>query len=184
MSKLDLARATAYKHLGRWIDKFKDGYSKYPEAADYMLAMEIILKNGEARKAYPEEYQAALILEEVLAIEACLECGEAKVIHDGVPMLDILYKILNRKMAALKELESNNYKKMLASSGGKARSEKDPKQKEKAFVKECWNEWKKVPSKYKSKAAFARDMLEKSEELTSTKVIEDWCREWEKETKI
>ena len=32
-----------------------------------------------------------------------------------------------------------------------------------------------------SKAEFARDMLEKyADFLVSTKVVEDWCRSWEK----
>ena len=40
-------------------------------------------------------------------------------------------------------------------------------------------DWKFLATdRYKSKAAFARDMLEKCEHLTSTKKIEDWCREW------
>lgn len=57
--------------------------------------------------------------------------------------------------------------------------ESDPKQKEKVFVCECWQDWQKNPDRYKSKAAFARDMLTKCEHLISQKKIEDWCREWE-----
>lgn len=56
----------------------------------------------------------------------------------------------------------------------------DPKQGEKAFVRECWQAWDKKPDFYKSKAEFARDMLTKCEHLKSQKKIEDWCREWEK----
>jgi hypothetical protein len=56
----------------------------------------------------------------------------------------------------------------------------DPKQKEKAFIFQRWQEWQREPKRYKSKAAFARDMLDKCEHLTSQKKIEDWCREWEK----
>lgn len=61
------------------------------------------------------------------------------------------------------------------------RWESDPKFKDKSFVKNLWLEWKVNPNRYKSKASFARDMLDKVEHLTNTKVIEDWCREWEKE---
>jgi|SRR3569833_1965126 len=57
----------------------------------------------------------------------------------------------------------------------------DPKQGEKNFVKECWQQWQINPESYKSKAAFARDMLDKCEHLKSTKKIEDWCRQWESE---
>ncbi|MFC0132064.1 hypothetical protein CR105_24530 [Massilia eurypsychrophila] len=66
----------------------------------------------------------------------------------------------------------------------KIRYAEDPKQKEKSFVKECWRGWQAGRVFYKGKAAFARDMLEKCEELESTKVIEDWCRIWEKEAEV
>ncbi|MBI3376593.1 MAG: hypothetical protein HY017_33165 [Betaproteobacteria bacterium] len=60
-----------------------------------------------------------------------------------------------------------------------ARLKKDPRQQEKKLVFECWQEWRKKPDNYESKAAFARDMREKVEHLKSQKKIEDWCREWE-----
>lgn len=56
----------------------------------------------------------------------------------------------------------------------------DPKQADKLLVKQCWDAWRRAPESYTSKAAFARDMLEKCSKLTSSKVIEDWCRLWEK----
>lgn len=56
----------------------------------------------------------------------------------------------------------------------------DPKTNDKAFVKECWLEWQKEPKRYTSKAEFARDMLTKCENLKSNRVIEDWVREWER----
>lgn len=56
---------------------------------------------------------------------------------------------------------------------------RDPKQREKKFVRECWDTWQQNPESYKSKAAFARDMLTKCEHLESQKKIEDWCRAWE-----
>lgn len=55
----------------------------------------------------------------------------------------------------------------------------DPKQKEKIKVRECWELWHKEPKRYKSKAAFARDMLSKFEALENQRVIERWCKEWE-----
>ncbi len=57
----------------------------------------------------------------------------------------------------------------------------DPKQRAKEHVRDCWERWKNEPSRYKGKAAFARDMLDKYEELTSQRVIERWCKEWESE---
>ncbi len=63
----------------------------------------------------------------------------------------------------------------------KIRLDLDPKQKEKKFIFECWQEWQIRPSQYKGKAQFARNMLDKCEHLRSQKKIEDWCRLWEKE---
>lgn len=72
-------------------------------------------------------------------------------------------------------------KKALAKKGAKAKLTNDPKQADKSFVKECWFEWQRNADRYSGKAAFARDMLGKCENLISQKKIEDWCRGWEKE---
>lgn len=61
-----------------------------------------------------------------------------------------------------------------------ARHMADPKSAEKIFVKDCWDEWQESTLRYKSKAEFARDMLNKCEHLKSQKKIEDWCRQWER----
>ncbi|MFK3738495.1 hypothetical protein [Massilia sp. TN1-12] len=71
----------------------------------------------------------------------------------------------------------------MAVRAAKKRHAQDPKQAERRFVFECWCNWRQKPEVYKSKAAFARDMLSKCENLESQKVIEDWCRLWEKENK-
>ena len=60
------------------------------------------------------------------------------------------------------------------------RLKNDPRQADKQLIKDYWRTWQSVPTRYRSKAAFARDMVDKSEHLTSQKVVEDWCREWEK----
>lgn len=56
----------------------------------------------------------------------------------------------------------------------------DPRQKEKIFVRECWEEWRKIPARYTSKAEFARDMLSKCQDLRRQDTIEQWCRDWER----
>ena len=66
----------------------------------------------------------------------------------------------------------------LAKTGALAKLAADPKQKDKAMVRECWDAWQKQPDRYRGKAAFARDMLDKFENLESQPVIERWCREW------
>lgn len=58
------------------------------------------------------------------------------------------------------------------------RHARDPRQKEKGFIRECFDAWQLQPGRYKTTAAFARDMLEKCQHLTSQRKIEDWVREW------
>jgi hypothetical protein len=70
--------------------------------------------------------------------------------------------------------------KQRVADGGRARWAKDPKTAEKSLVKSCWDQWRGDRKRYRSKAAFSRDMLQKCEHLTSQKQIEDWCRKWEK----
>jgi hypothetical protein len=69
-----------------------------------------------------------------------------------------------------------------ARNAAKAKHAKQPVQKAKLFVKECWVEWQADSSKYPSAAAFSRDMLEKMpSELTSEVVVTRWVRQWAKE---
>ncbi len=70
-----------------------------------------------------------------------------------------------------------------AALGAKKMLSNNTKQKEKLAVRGCWDAWHKSPEKYKSKAAFARDMRDKFESLESQPVIENWCRIWAKEAK-
>lgn len=68
------------------------------------------------------------------------------------------------------------------STYAKKKSETDPKQQAKISVKAYWSRWQKEPTLYIKKSNFAKDMLEKHETLVSQKKIEDWCRDWEKES--
>lgn len=74
----------------------------------------------------------------------------------------------------------NTQKRSLAKSGAEAKLDNDPKQQEKEFVRECWNEWQKNPERYEGKTAFARDMLTKCDALKNQNVIVRWCGAWEK----
>lgn len=49
--------------------------------------------------------------------------------------------------------------------GAAAKLKNDPKQALKLKVRECWEDWQKQPSRYRGNAAFARDMLDKFEDL-------------------
>jgi hypothetical protein len=70
----------------------------------------------------------------------------------------------------------------LARTGAFARRDGSPKHAAKTFVKGCWDDWQKTSGRYEGKASFARDMLEKQPALTNQKVIEDWCRLWERQS--
>ena len=69
---------------------------------------------------------------------------------------------------------------------------KSKKQAAKQQVRGCWELWRKEPDRYRSKSAFARDMLEKFPAqldekgrkigLESARVIERWCKEWDSES--
>jgi hypothetical protein len=87
-------------------------------------------------------------------------------------------------VAMLSYVAEDMAKSEQASAGAKAKRDNDPRQKEKQLVFQCWQKWQSKPSNYKTKAAFAKDMLDKSEHLTSQKKIEDWCREWERKSGI
>lgn len=70
----------------------------------------------------------------------------------------------------------------LAQIGAQAKLACDPRQVAKQFVKQCWQTWQEEPERYKSKAAFARDMLlqDQCKSLKSQVKITDWCRAWER----
>jgi hypothetical protein len=85
-------------------------------------------------------------------------------------------------------IHESDFNRSLMAARARKRHVNDPKQAAKQQVKECWDAWQSKPNQYKSKSAFARDMLEKfpHEEggevgLESQRVIERWCKEWESE---
>ncbi|MDI3511873.1 MAG: hypothetical protein PWQ61_2638 [Betaproteobacteria bacterium] len=69
----------------------------------------------------------------------------------------------------------------MALLGAETKLLRDPRQQEKEFVRDAWQDWQKKLDRYPSSAAFARDMLDKTEHLKSQAVIERWCRDWKKE---
>lgn len=71
----------------------------------------------------------------------------------------------------------------LARHAAYAMHEKSDTGKAKRFVRECWTEWERQPAKYRSAAAFARDMLDKfPDALTSEIVVTRWVRDWRRES--
>lgn len=70
-------------------------------------------------------------------------------------------------------------KEVTARKGGISKRNKDPKQSAFQAVRET--HWPKWSHKKRYKAPFAREMIKLFPILESAKVIEDKCREWEKE---
>ena len=78
---------------------------------------------------------------------------------------------------AMREIRSG-----IGKNAALAKHATDPKQKDKALVRECWDAWQENPSRYKGKAKFASDMRDKFPNLESQAVIERWCRAWERKS--
>jgi 3-mercaptopyruvate sulfurtransferase SseA len=97
----------------------------------------------------------------------------------------VLTESLSKFTTALKDMRetsASEARSNLAKTGAQAKLAVDPKQRDKAVVRECWGKWQEQPGRYKGKAAFARDMRDKFPNLESQPVIEGWCRAWERET--
>ncbi len=88
-----------------------------------------------------------------------------------------------REQDELKERFAKEERRQFSAKGGnkKRENDKNGSQKDKEFVRQCWEKWQDNKHQYKSKAQFARAMLDKIEILTSTKVIEKFCLTWERE---
>lgn len=120
-----------------------------------------------------------LAVETILALDEYLEHllrGKAVI---AIPWLSAAYANLIEAACQCWELFGNGDERSRA--GGIERHRRDPKQAEKNFVLACYHRWRANPLRYKSKAAFARDMLSKCTHLKSQKTIEDWVREWDSE---
>lgn len=138
----------------------------------------------------PEQYRNYLILCAFAVHHMAGSELQIKNHAEAIPLLrevDYLLSVADKNIheaAWLKEAKT-----ALAKIGGAARLTNNPeqaaKQEAKSFVFQCWQDWQKSKTPenpkgtYSGKAAFARDMLDKCEELKSQPVIESWCREWE-----
>jgi len=86
------------------------------------------------------------------------------------------------KIKRMRDQSQSDARTALAKRGAAAKIASDPKQADKALVRQCWDDWQKHPDRYKGKSAFARDMLDKFPNLKSQRVICDkWCPAWEVE---
>lgn len=87
------------------------------------------------------------------------------------------------ELSLSQSLQLRDRKANFSRTGALAKLANDPKQQAKEEVRQCWLLWKEKPLNYKSKSAFAKDMLNKFDILESQKVIEGWCRDWDKDCK-
>ncbi|MFZ2999141.1 MAG: hypothetical protein WA071_02245 [Undibacterium umbellatum] len=77
-----------------------------------------------------------------------------------------------------------------ASRSAIERHKRDPKQKAKSFIKECWSEWQEKPARYNKQSEFVIDVLSKIETNESGEpivsfdtVLKKWIPNWTKEKK-
>ncbi len=102
----------------------------------------------------------------------------------GEEYKEMLTGALSRHVAKLENMRTESQAQArtnMAKTGARAKLAVDPKQKTKMQVRELWDEWQKHPTRYASKSAFARDMLDKFEKLASQEVIMRCCRDWKSE---
>ena len=76
-----------------------------------------------------------------------------------------------------------DFRTEMAKQGALAKLANDPKQKDKATVRVCWDAWQKNPDDYEGKAEFAQDMIKQFPNLKSQPVIARWCLAWERKTR-
>ena len=110
---------------------------------------------------------------------ATIQAVEIMAFIDLIDLKDQIEKSFKKETSELLKRVSKEQISQRATKAAFKRHKNDPKQTAKIFVRECWNDWQKEPNRYKSKAAFARDMREKYPNLESQPVLENWCRTWE-----
>ena len=126
---------------------------------------------GKAREKIHEALTVLSLDPEITASPICAEFLKLMIrISPADPDAETLFDLVN--------LLTPYFNKRQAQSGATAKLAIDPKQREKAKVRGCWDDWQIQPDRYKGKAEFARDMLAKYENLKSQPVIERWCRTW------
>ena len=157
---------------------------KTPDQCKHKHLMESLANiERKAQGLYGKHYSGIALLGRVFdycdSLALSLDC------EGSYELIDRLIKITNSLNTAQTKLNAidrmaRNVKKGLKQT---------LKQEEKKIVEECWIEWQKNPSHYKSNSAFANDMLKKFEpddpadqdkHLSSAKVITDWCTDWKK----
>ena len=119
-----------------------------------------------------------------IAIEYSLEAIQAE--SDGISQIawmsacDAMYWAGFLKSSA-GFLSSWKSKAAFSKRGAKAKHASDPKQTEKALVRQHWENWQKSPDLYQTRISFARAMYRICNNLESLDTIRRWERDWRKE---
>ncbi|WP_124614605.1 hypothetical protein [Burkholderia sp. Bp9143] len=106
-------------------------------------------------------------------------------VHDVLNAVKALNLSRQHKEAPNGTLPSVSVAEALSENGRRAaiaRHNSSPKAREKEAAFRHWLAWQAGSVQYKSAAEFAREVLDKSEHLESSAVIEGWCRAWKKKT--
>ncbi|MBB5420806.1 hypothetical protein [Paraburkholderia atlantica] len=171
-----LPRLSPKEFKTRFVLPWRD--AKYASSDEALARISRTLREAEAKDPLGAEEDRAIVENICAFVGLALHYLRRDEIEEAWSMHSLAQYSLGIRAASRAD---GNPLSRLASSGGFAKAAKDPKQREKAFVKDCWKDWQNDSDRYKGKAEFARDMLSKCEHLTSQKKIEDWCRTWESE---
>lgn len=171
-------------------DRPHSSFDKIRSAEDWRHYITVIA-DGYDLSAEKRDYEPSQLIGICVSFMVDLACSEIRKSgfnKDTISLLMAAHRFLHAAEISVGEFSREGLLKNANSESARKRAilrhEKDPKQADRNFVFDCWKDWRKKPEAYKSKAAFARDMLDKCENLESQKVIEDWCRRWEMEHKL
>lgn len=153
-------------------------WSEFADAAILDLLWQIFQTTDPSESLLQALHEAVLL--------CCFEAIDGALVCMCLGDLDtaISESFVARKMLEIaKDISSKNDKLLKARSAlnrdaAQRKHKNSPQRTEKEFVYACWQEWQRAPERYRYKAEFARDMLEKCEHLKSQKKIEEWCRAW------
>lgn len=139
-------------------------------AAQHMIYVDLLLERADSQQKHLE---ATKDLTEMLTSKD----RQIEALRD-----DSSKKVTIQEAGMLAWIALDAWRRRNAKMGQKAQITKDTngKQKSKANVKDWWTRWQQDPDMYKSKAAFARAMLDKYPNLTNQATIENWCDKWKK----
>lgn len=158
-------------------------FSRLADVKDSYYKALVEIEHDEDKPTWTGEHLFAIrysmFFEQIKQSIDCFEEDKESCLNSVSFAMQMALKMLENKAVDLAEVRSE-----LSRIGGFALHQKNPlqaaKQKAKASVKECWDDWQKHPTRYSGDAAFAKDMLLKFEELESQPVITRWCRTWRK----